>query len=158
MDIRHATNTDLDFAAPLMLQTQRAHVEAFPHRYRPITIEDARSHLRAVLDDDTKRMLVATRHETRLGYTVFDFVDVAGSVMLQARRYCYVHDIGVASEARREGVARALLDQVYEASRQAGIDEVELDVWAFNATARRSFERSGFEVFGTKMRRSLGST
>ncbi len=61
---------------------------------------------------------------------------------------CYLQDLFTAPEARGRGVARALIEGVYEAARAAGSPRVYWLTHEANAPARRLYdqvaERSGF--------------
>jgi ribosomal protein S18 acetylase RimI-like enzyme len=56
----------------------------------------------------------------------------------------YVDALAVAPEARRRGVARALLDQAVERARAAGCAVVALDTDLDNAGAQALYEGAGF--------------
>ena len=57
----------------------------------------------------------------------------------------YVDALAVAEDARRQGVARALLADAEAIARAAGATGVALDTGLENAAARRLYEASGFE-------------
>lgn len=60
--------------------------------------------------------------------------------------------IGVAPDARRMGVGRALVGQVVDHARAVGAGRVELAVHAFNADARAFFAAAGFADAIVRMR------
>ncbi len=59
-----------------------------------------------------------------------------------------VHEIaawmGVQARHRRAGIGRALVGHVVAGAREQGIDDVELQSWAFNQNAQRAFTNLGF--------------
>ena len=57
----------------------------------------------------------------------------------------YVDALAVAEDARRQGVARALLADAEAIARAEGATGVSLDTGLENAAARRLYEASGFE-------------
>lgn len=57
----------------------------------------------------------------------------------------FLSALAVDPACRRDGVARALLAEVYGRARTGGFDRVTLHVWADNATARALYEREGFK-------------
>jgi ribosomal protein S18 acetylase RimI-like enzyme len=57
----------------------------------------------------------------------------------------YVDALAVAEDARRQGVARALLADAEAIARATGADGVSLDTGLENAAARRLYEASGYE-------------
>lgn len=62
--------------------------------------------------------------------------------------YCYLQDLFVAEEARRHGLARKLIEAVYEKSRAAGVGRVYWLTHEHNEAARRLYdtlaENAGF--------------
>src|SRR5204863_9670110 len=64
---------------------------------------------------------------------------------------CYLQDLFTAEEARGAGVGRALIEAVYAAARDAGVERVYWHTHETNATARALYdtlaEDSGFVVY-----------
>jgi GNAT superfamily N-acetyltransferase len=64
---------------------------------------------------------------------------------------CYLQDLFVAPSARGQGVARRLIEAVYDFARSAGLPRVYWQTHETNATARALYdtlaERSGFVVY-----------
>ena len=64
---------------------------------------------------------------------------------------CYLQDLFTMPEARGRGIAKALIEAVYERARQAGAFRVYWQTHESNATAQRLYdkvaERSGFIVY-----------
>ena len=64
---------------------------------------------------------------------------------------CYLQDLFTAKEARGQGVARALIEAVYDRARQAGASRVYWQTHETNQTAMRLYdkvaEKSGFIIY-----------
>ena len=62
--------------------------------------------------------------------------------------YCYLQDLFVATEARKRGLGRALIEAVYQEARAAGASRVHWLTHETNATARALYDtladRPGF--------------
>lgn len=54
---------------------------------------------------------------------------------------CYLEDLFTASEARGQGVGRALIEAVYAATDARGADQVYWLTLEFNSTARRLYDQ-----------------
>jgi GNAT superfamily N-acetyltransferase len=67
------------------------------------------------------------------------------------RRWLYIDQISVEPDARRRGVGRALVSAVLRYADDTGIDDVEVDTWAFNDRAQAFCASLGFRA---KTRRS----
>src|SRR5437016_347981 len=64
----------------------------------------------------------------------------------------HVADLGlmVASDARRQGVGKALLEAAVEWARMSGVRKLELHVFPWNEPAIRLYERFGFDREGLR--------
>lgn len=61
-----------------------------------------------------------------------------------------IHTIGVHPDARRKGVARALLEQIQQGWRDAGVAQAHLEVREGNAAARGLYARLGWVESGRR--------
>ena len=75
----------------------------------------------------------------------------------RGRRTAHVTDIYVRPEARSQGIGQALLAEVVEPARAAGLDHVSLEVLLRNTDARRLYERLGFVPVDMFMVAPLGA-
>jgi ribosomal-protein-alanine N-acetyltransferase len=85
------------------------------------------------------------------GYVAEAGLDVTGYVV--AREVAgsgEILNLAVAPEARREGLARALLHTALDALRRRGATEVYLEVRESNDGARRLYEAEGFTPAGRR--------
>jgi len=62
----------------------------------------------------------------------------------RGRKTAHITDIYVRPEARRRGIGRALLAELVDPARDAGLEHVSLEVLFRSADARRLYERLGF--------------
>jgi ribosomal protein S18 acetylase RimI-like enzyme len=74
----------------------------------------------------------------------------------RGRRTAHVTDIYVRPDTRRRGIGRALLAELVEPAREAGLGHVSLEVLVRNTDARRLYERLGFVPVDTFMVAPLG--
>jgi RimJ/RimL family protein N-acetyltransferase len=140
---------------------------------RPITFADVegfRDCLGAVIDE---RKYLATLHNFPLSETAAfvarniegnspQFVaDAAGTIV----GWCDVHretldsyahvghlGMGVAAAWRGRGVGERLMRATLDAARSAGLEKIELSVYATNTRARALYEKVGFVLEGTRVR------
>jgi GNAT superfamily N-acetyltransferase len=91
--------------------------------------------------------LVAEEHGNLVGLTHFLYHRTTVSIA----QTCYLQDLFTLPEARGRGIARALIEAVYERARQAGAARVYWQTHETNTTAQRLYdkvaERSGFIVY-----------
>ena len=107
--------------------------------------EQTRAFLKQVVDGNLPQVLAVVEDQ------VVGFCDV---IPHTAKGFTHVGRLGmgVRSGWRRQGIGRRLLDACLSLARNAGIEKVELEVFADNVVAVRLYESFGFIHEGLKMR------
>jgi ribosomal protein S18 acetylase RimI-like enzyme len=129
--IRHATADDLGTLERLW-RAFEAEVQA------PEWVDvDAAQELREIAEivEGETALLAEDEHGEALGYVL---------ARRRGRRLARLTDLYVVPEARRRGVAEALVREVADGYRSVGIDFLDLEVMASNGTARTVYSRWGF--------------
>lgn len=114
---------------------------AFTAGYRgyllPIEMDaDGFATMAGLADVDLARSLVASRDSEPVGIVLLAVRGDRG----------WIGGLGVAPEARRDGVGRQLMEAALETARRAGLREVSLEVLEANDAARRLYDALGFET------------
>lgn len=92
---------------------------------------------RRLIDDNRYFAFVAER-----GGIVVGLVHcVVHATTWSTRDYCYLGDLFVAPQSRGEGVARSLIERVYDEARQRGLARVHWLTHESNETARRLYDK-----------------
>lgn len=141
MVIRRATTNDLETLVRLNTQVQAIHVAARPDYFRVPETPAVSKWLAGMLDDPSIVVWLATRDGDALGYVLVMTKDRPANPFCHARVTAEIDQIAVEEGERGAGVGRALIEH---AIASAEVDNVELNVWAFNDAARAAFERCGF--------------
>jgi len=105
---------------------------------------------------DKSIMIVAESAGTVVGYAWATLEERDWMMLLDA--CAALQDIWVDEDARRHGVARALLERVAERAAARGAPRLVLSTAAKNETAQRFFESMGFRRTMIEMTRELTST
>jgi ribosomal protein S18 acetylase RimI-like enzyme len=131
--IRHATESDLDAVAPLF--------DAYRQFYRqPSDIRRARDRLCERMQRGESMLLVAERDAAAVGFT--QLYRMFSSV--RTARLWILNDLFVAADARRLGVARALLDAAAHACKDDGAAGLMLETGRDNAAALALYRAAGW--------------
>jgi GNAT superfamily N-acetyltransferase len=80
---------------------------------------------------------------------------IAATIISPERRIAEVDTLVVRQDARRSGVATALMEAAGEWGRARGLKDLELKVRGFNTTALAFYQASGFEPSVVRMTRKL---
>lgn len=131
--IRRATQDDVEAVAALF--------DAYRQFYRlPSDRVGALNFIRERLARDESVIFVACQGSTAVGFTqLYPSFTSAGMA-----RIFILNDLFVASEARRQGVARALLRHAAEFGKAEGAVRLTLSTAHDNANAQAAYEREGW--------------
>jgi ribosomal protein S18 acetylase RimI-like enzyme len=137
--IRAATDADRDLLHELWQEFER---ELDHEPYLRETWEEAWEDLSVTVREGVA--LIAEEDGRALGFVFCVLGD-------RGRQTAHVTDIYVRPEVRGRGIGRALLVELVEPARAAGLGHVSLEVLLRNADARRLYERLGFAPVDTFM-------
>ena len=100
-------------------------------------------------------MFLASIAERAVGYVWCEVQDIAATALTHRLRRLFVHHVAVVAEARRRGIAGALLDEADTLARSRGLERVDLSAWSFNEPARGLFEKRGYGVASVNLTKVL---
>lgn len=109
-------------------------------------VESTRSLVRHVLSGQGVQRLAIADDDQIVGWC-----DIIRNT-LEGFRHAGRMGMGVLPDYRGAGLGRRLLTNTLDAARAIGIERVELEVFASNASAIALYRRMGFTVEGTKRR------
>ena len=111
-----------------------------------------RPHAAKVIDSRDNAIFIAESSDGRpLGYAILG----PASTMLTPIPFAFVYDLWVSPEARRQGVARRLLERAEDWCRRQGYRKLKLEVAASNRAARSLYASDGFAEERIFMGRAL---
>lgn len=149
--IRLAKNRDIPQIQTLLSQVGEVHHQIRPDIFRPGALKYTASELQTILADPLRPVFVAEVDDQILGYAFCIHRDYDGTGVSTCRKEIYVDDVCVEEAHRGQGIATALMRQVYTYARERGCEFVTLNVWAGNDTARKFYESMGMTPRNTNM-------
>jgi ribosomal protein S18 acetylase RimI-like enzyme len=154
--VRAAGEGDIDALARLNGVVQDLHATLYPDEFKG-AVDPAlmRRFFKARLADRDGRTMIAEDEGGPLGYIWSEIQHRRDTPFKPARSRIYVNHISVLPEARRKGVASALIAAVERQALAEGIEEIELDYWAANAEAEAFFTAQGFAPFNPRVRKRI---
>ena len=154
--VRVARAEDVDAVASLNTTIQSLHAAHHPAYFKADPSPRRVAELLAGLAwRPGHHVFLAEERKRPIGYVWCEEQEIAGTALTHPLRRFFVHHVGVAADARRRGVAGALLDAVDALARSRGIHRLDLAAWSFNAPARRLFEGRGFAVASENFSKTL---
>jgi GNAT superfamily N-acetyltransferase len=140
-------NTTIRRAGPQDLEALAALFDAYRRFYgQPADLARARDWLRARMRFGESVVLIAERDGVAAGFT--QLYPMYSSV--RTARTWILNDLFVADEARRSGVARALLDAAAQYARDDGAAGFSLETNCDIAAARALYLAAGWHVVDTQ--------
>ena len=124
-----------------ILNAEERHIEALEELERKcFSVPWTRQQLRCELPDERHEFLVAEQNDTLLGYVGMMHVLDEG----------YISNVAVAPEARRQGVASALIKEMINRANMLVLAFLTLEVRASNEPAVALYKSFGFEPVGCR--------
>jgi len=104
--------------------------------------------LQSEIARDGGAIFVADLGAQPVGFIICQFLEEPGTYVLPGqRRYGFVADFFVVSEARGSGAAQAIIDHATDYFRDEGVSVVRLYVLAGNEMAQRFYDKAGFRTY-----------
>jgi ribosomal protein S18 acetylase RimI-like enzyme len=155
--IRAATADDYDQLCALADQGDALHRAHLPHLFRaPAGPAREKDYILGLLADEDVGLFVAEGDAGLLGFVKVIVRDTPPIPIKVPRRFAVVDNVAVREDARRAGVGRALMDRAHEWAQGKGATEIELNVYAFNASARAFYDSLGYETRSFRLSKPLG--
>lgn len=144
MEIRQACKEDIPRILTLLEQIGRLHYEGRPDLFRlgkKFGCEDVEKLLR---DPETPVLVALTEGQVK-GYVMCVYKQYKEHGTLRDRKVLYIDDFCVDGDCRGTGIGKALYERVRQLARETDCANVELNVWAFNESAVRFYEKCGMK-------------
>jgi GNAT superfamily N-acetyltransferase len=153
--IRVATEADLGTLVCLNQVVQRVHAELYPDDFVETVDADG---LKALLAPRLASISIAEIGGEPVGYIWCELQTRPASPFSPARRRLYVHHLSVSPDARRQGIATALMAHAEAWAHGEELEEIALSHWAANSGARQFFTAQGFAPYQLLLRKSIAGS
>ena len=156
MQIRRAEIKDADKINELLFQVAKIHANGRPDIFKTATKKYSDQELIEIINNDDSPIFVATdEKDLCLGYAFCVFQKTKDSILLQDRKTLYIDDICVDENSRGKHIGKSLYDFVENFAKENGFDNITLNVWSFNQSAYKFYEKCGMTPLKTTMEKRL---
>lgn len=150
--LRKAEEKDIDRLNALLYQVAKIHADGRPDIFKHAEKKYTTEELGDILADENTPVYVYTdEKDIVLGYCFCVVKISAEGHVLQARKSLYIDDLCVDEVYRGQHIGEALYHYVRGIAKEKGFDSVTLNVWDFNETARKFYEKMGMLPLKTIM-------
>lgn len=143
MLIRRAEPTDLQGINKLLCQVLEVHHNGRPDIFKGNSKKYTDKELLEIIADDKRPIFVADENGEILGYAFCVFQQPINSNILTDIKTLYIDDLCVDERVRGKHIGTALYEYVLDFAKQNGCYNITLNVWAFNRSAMKFYEKCG---------------
>lgn len=145
MEIRFAQAKDVTGILALLRQVGRVHHEGRPDIFRAGAQKYGASQLLAMLENNATPIFVAVNGEELLGYGFCQFKKHELDPVIADHTELYIDDLCVDENHRREGIGKAIYDEILRYAKMRRCYNVTLNVWTCNPGALKFYESLGLK-------------
>lgn len=143
MNVRHATNNDMDKIKDLLSQVLEVHHNGRPDIFKSGCRKYNDGQLLEIIADSKRPVFVAEDDTRVLGYAFCIIKETAGDNVLTDMKTLYIDDLCVDENTRGKKVGTVLYEYVKAYAAEIGCYNLTLNVWECNPSAKRFYEKMG---------------
>ena len=156
--VRFARKEDYEAINALRAPVCALHSNGYPALFKPVFAKDHQERVLKMMEDPEQDVLVAEENGQLLGFAMVEYVKREETNSMYAVHEAHIVEIGVDETSQGKGIGTALIQAVKDAAKVRGCRSVQLDVWEFNKSALRFYEKLGFVTLRRKMEQVLDET
>ncbi len=156
LSIRSVTREDYDELGKIFAQVDALHCEALPQVFqKPDGPARSGEYINTIISNENMVLFVAESDGQIVGLVQAYIREAPDISLFVPRRYAVIDNVAVAEEFRRLGVGQALIERAERWAKDKKADQIELNVWEFNAGAIAFYDKLGYETARRTMWKSL---
>ena len=145
MEIRFAQAKDVTGILALLRQVGRVHHEGRPDIFRANAQKYGASQILAMLESSATPIFVAVEEDTVLGYGFCMFKKPELDPVINDHTELYSADLCVDENRRKEGIGKAIYEEILRYAQMRRCYNVTLNVWSCNPGAQKFYESLGMK-------------
>lgn len=151
MEIRLAQKCDIPGIIALLKQVGEVHHRGRPDLFRAGAQKYNEAELEAILQDPSRPIFVSVEESAVLGYGFCMIQETRDNSVLCDDKSIYIDDICIDESCRGKHIGTAIFRHIHAYARSIGCDSITLNVWSFNESAMKFYERMGMKPRKTVM-------
>ena len=147
MEVRFATENELEQVNRLRRQVNDLHVAGKPEVFKPGFCKELEDYVYEIYNSPEKKLVVAADGGHICGFAVLNHINRPENPFMFERDFLDIDEFCVDAACRRQGVGRAMIDFIRAFAKEQGFHRLELNMWEFNRDALAFYEATGFVTF-----------
>src|SRR5690606_3877942 len=119
--------------------------------FKPYNKSVISNYFETTLKNENTIAYIAKEDENLLAYILLLKIKTEENPFQYSRNYLLIDQILVNPNHQNKGIGRLLLETAIQFAKRNNIQTIELNHWSKNDTARRFFNKFGFEYYNEKM-------
>jgi len=149
-----ARNNDLEVLNQMMYELHDEHHTACPEHFKTAEEIEQEKSIARYLEIPECLVFVAKQNQKIIGFITGHFCELV-SMVSKPVPMGSVDELYVSPEFRQQGVASQLYKRLEQTFIDYGVEQVFVEVWAFNQNANRFYEEIGFQPHISWLRKSV---
>ena len=144
MQIRRATEKDMNGLNKLLMQVLMVHHNGRPDIFKPNAKKYTDEELKEIILDDMSPIFVGVdENDEVLGYAFCKLIQHIDNNILTDIKTLYIDDLCVDEDKRGMHIGKQLYDYVLAFAKESNCYNVTLNVWSCNESAMKFYEKCG---------------
>lgn len=145
--VRLAQENDAGQINRIRKETFELHTKALPEVFKVSwRSKQELEFVKSAIKDENFLAFVFEQQGEIVGYALIEKKEKLDRGAKVPRRWCHLSDFGVTEEVRGKGVGTEFLTAIKGELKNQGYLKFELNVWEFNKSAVRFYEKNGFKT------------
>ena len=154
--IRKAEKNDINGIISLLYQVHAVHAKGRPDIFKSGGIKYTKENIEELLKNENTPIFVLVNEENAvLGYCFCELKTTKEDTSLKKRKTLYIDDLCVDENVRGRHVGTKIYEYVVEYAKSISCDSITLNVWEFNDSAKKFYEKRGLKPLKTIMEQIL---
>ena len=150
--IRFAEEKDIYRIVELLTQVHKVHSDKRPDIFKINARKYEADDVRDLLKDEAIRIFCYEDEQAKVqGYAFCRIIETKNSKSMCDLKKLYIDDICVDEMHRRQGIGKALYDEVRRFAKEIGCYHIVLNVWELNTEAKSFYASLGMKVLSSNM-------
>ena len=147
MIVRDSRTEDFSRLNEIYEQVDKLHRDAHPERFRrPDKLGRPDGYYESVVKTPGAYLLVVEKEGAIIGFAEAYIRQSPDFPIFQPREWMIIDGIAIDESYRNTGAGQRLFDELVSIAKSEGIDQIELNVYAFNEPAYNFYKKNGFET------------
>ena len=155
MEIRLATEKDVDRLQDLLLSVQNLHAEGRPDVFIHGTRKYTDKNVLDIISGENSPVYVGVIDKEVMAYAFCEIKVSEGTQNLKPLKTLYIDDLCVDEKYRGKGLGTVMYNYVKEQAKEQGCYHLTLNVWHLNQSAVKFYQKLGMSPLKTTMEEIL---